>query len=89
MLFISAIGENSGRPGQAVYNAMGLKIPESIKKQVDANDEFFQLSKEALPDYSADYMFMTVYDPEKKGEAIKQLTGRSYCRHAYCKSRRK
>ncbi|OME75820.1 iron(3+)-hydroxamate-binding protein yxeB [Paenibacillus sp. FSL A5-0031] len=67
-------GENSGRSGQAVYNALGLKIPESIKKQVDANDGFFQLSKEALPEYSADYMFMTVYDPEKKGEAIKQLT---------------
>jgi iron complex transport system substrate-binding protein len=67
-------GENSGRSGQAVYNALGLKIPDSIKKQVDANGGFFQLSKEALPEYAADYMFMTVYDPEKKGEAIKQLT---------------
>lgn len=66
-------GENSGRAGQAVYNALGLKMPDSIRKQVDANGGFFQLSREVLPEYAADYMFMTVYDPEKKGEAIKQL----------------
>jgi iron complex transport system substrate-binding protein len=62
-------GDNAGRGGQAVYNALKLKMPE---KNCNEN-QTLQLSMEMLPDYAADYMFLTVYDPEKKGDALKQL----------------
>lgn len=59
-------GDNAGRGGQAVYNALQLKMPEKIK----SGDQTKQISLELLPDYAADYMFMTTYDPEKKGEEL-------------------
>ncbi|GGG64025.1 ABC transporter substrate-binding protein [Paenibacillus radicis (ex Gao et al. 2016)] len=62
-------GDNAGRGGQAVYNALGLKMPEKIS----ADKATTQLSLEVLPDYAADYMFLTTYDPEKKGEEIGKL----------------
>ncbi|NGZ75176.1 iron-hydroxamate ABC transporter substrate-binding protein [Saccharibacillus alkalitolerans] len=66
-------GENSGRAGQAIYNALQLKMPEKIKTDVADKDGFLQLSMEVLPDYAADYMFVTSYDPEKKGDKLKEL----------------
>lgn len=62
-------GDNAGRGGQAVYNALGLKLPEA--KQDDAQTE--QISLEVIPDYAADYMFLTTYDPENKGEQLPKL----------------
>ncbi|MMZ57072.1 Iron(3+)-hydroxamate-binding protein YxeB precursor [compost metagenome] len=38
-----------------------------------AKDQTLQLSIEVLPEYAADYMFLTTYDPEKKGEELKKL----------------
>ncbi|MBN2984064.1 iron-hydroxamate ABC transporter substrate-binding protein [Cohnella algarum] len=62
-------GDNAGRGGQALYNALKLKMPEK-----NSNDnQTLQLSMELLPEYAADYMFLTVYDPEKKGEALENL----------------
>lgn len=62
-------GDNAGRGGQAVYNALKLKMPHKNS----TSDQTFQLSMEVLPEYAADYMFLTTYDPEKKGEALKKL----------------
>ncbi|MFF2093208.1 ABC transporter substrate-binding protein [Paenibacillus sp. NPDC058174] len=62
-------GDNAGRGGQAVYNALGLKMPAKIS----ADKATTQLSLEVLPEYAADYMFLTTYDPEKKGEEIEKL----------------
>ena len=63
-------GDNAGRGGQAVYNALKLNMP---KKTASSKEQTVQLSMEVLPQYDADYMFLTTYDPEKKGDALKQL----------------
>ncbi len=63
-------GDNAGRGGQAVYNALKLNMP---KKTANSKEQTVQLSMEVLPQYDADYMFLTTYDPDKKGTAIKQL----------------
>lgn len=55
-------GDNAGRGGQVVYNALKLKMPSKVSK----DNQTVQLSLEVLPEYATDYMFMTVYDPEKK-----------------------
>lgn len=62
-------GDNAGRGGQALYNALQLKMPHKNKNE----EQTQQLSMEVLPEYAADYMFLTTYDPEKKGEALKNL----------------
>lgn len=66
-------GENSGRAGQAIYNALELNMPEKIKTDVADKEGFLQMSMEVLPDYAADYMFVTAYDPEKKGDKLQEL----------------
>ncbi|GED17913.1 ABC transporter substrate-binding protein [Aneurinibacillus migulanus] len=66
---IYMFGDNAGRGGQAVYNALKLKMPHKNS----AKDQTLQLSIEVLPEYAADYMFLTTYDPEKKGEELKKL----------------
>lgn len=62
-------GDNAGRGGQAVYDALQLQQP----KGVDKTNPTQELSLEALPDYAADYMFLTTYDPGKTGEALQKL----------------
>ncbi|GGD96223.1 ABC transporter substrate-binding protein [Paenibacillus nasutitermitis] len=62
-------GDNAGRGGQAVYDALKFKMPHKDS----AGEQTLQLSMEALPEYEGDYMFLTTYDPEKKGEQLKQL----------------
>lgn len=62
-------GDNAGRGGQVLYNALQLKMP---KKNQNEN-QTLQLSMELLPQYAGDYMFLTTYDPEKKGDKLKEL----------------
>ncbi|MGO0059128.1 ABC transporter substrate-binding protein [Brevibacillus fluminis] len=62
-------GDNAGRGGQAVYNALQLKMPDIN----NTKNQTLQLSMETLPQYAADYMFLTTYDPEKKGDQLKKL----------------
>lgn len=62
-------GDNAGRGGQALYNALQLKMPHNN----DHTEQTLQLSMEVLPEYAADYMFLTTYDPENKGEALANL----------------
>jgi len=62
-------GDNAGRGGQVLYNALQLKMPHKNKNE----EQTLQLSMEVLPEYAADYMFLTTYDPENKGEELKKL----------------
>lgn len=62
-------GDHAGRGGQALYNALQLKMPHKN----DNSEQTLQLSMEVLPEYAADYMFLTTYDPENKGESLKEL----------------
>ncbi|MBC2367174.1 iron-hydroxamate ABC transporter substrate-binding protein [Listeria booriae] len=52
-------GDNWGRGGQVLYNALQLKAPQKIQDQVIKGDGYKQLSLEVLPDFAADYMFVT------------------------------
>ncbi|MBH5316305.1 ABC transporter substrate-binding protein [Paenibacillus sp. GSMTC-2017] len=63
-------GDNGGRGGQALYNALQLKMQPKL---AISKEQGLQLSMETLPEYAADYMFLTNYDPENTGEALKQL----------------
>ncbi|WP_409177129.1 ABC transporter substrate-binding protein [Brevibacillus fortis] len=62
-------GDNAGRGGQTVYNALKLKMPHADKSK----EQTVQLSMETLPEYAADYMFVTFYNPDKNSEALKTL----------------
>lgn len=66
-------GANFGRGGQALYDALGLKAPEIIEKEVMNGEGWKEISYEVLPEYAADYMFLTVYDPEGIGQSLKKL----------------
>lgn len=69
-----AFGDNAGRGGQALYNALGLKAPEVIQKELIQGAEGTKLlSLEALPQYAADYMFLTNYDPDGTSESLEKL----------------
>ncbi len=57
-------GDNFGRGGQALYNALALKAPEKIVEDVINGDQWMEISLEVLPEYAADYMFITQYMPE-------------------------
>lgn len=61
--------DNAGRGGQTVYNALGLKMPNKMAGQ----NQTVQLSMEVLPDYAADYMFLTFYNPENNSDALDKL----------------
>ncbi|MDR7317170.1 ABC transporter substrate-binding protein [Brevibacillus nitrificans] len=63
-------GDNAGRGGQTVYNALKMKMPHIDK----ASEQTVQLSMETLPQYAADYMFLTYYNPDQKEEALNNLT---------------
>lgn len=63
-------GDNAGRGGQALYNALQLNMPHQNSSNAE---QTLQLSMEVLPEYAADYMFLTSYDPEKRGEALNTL----------------
>ena len=62
-------GDNAGRGGQALYNALQFKMPHKNNNE----EQTMQLSMEVLPEYAAEYMFLTTYDPENKGEELKKL----------------
>jgi iron complex transport system substrate-binding protein len=68
-------GSNFGRGGQAVYNALGLKAPEIIQKELmqQGTEGTKLISLEALPQYAADYMFLTNYDPDGTSESLEKL----------------
>ncbi|MGO4546350.1 ABC transporter substrate-binding protein [Paenibacillus sp. 2TAB23] len=55
-------GNNWGRGGYSLYNALQLKAPAVIEKEIMNKEQFRQISMEVLPEYAGDYIFLTVYD---------------------------
>lgn len=53
------MGQNMGRGGQAIYNALELNAPAKIKKDVLDGQDWQKISLEVLPEYAADRMFIT------------------------------
>lgn len=67
-------GDAGGRGGQALYNALGLEAPETIQSDIIETGEVKELSMEVVPDYAADYMFITDYNPEGTSDSLDQFT---------------
>ncbi|WP_058308649.1 iron-hydroxamate ABC transporter substrate-binding protein [Gracilibacillus massiliensis] len=51
-------GDNWGRGTEILYQAMGLKMPESVE-EVALEDGYYTLSLEVLPDYVGDYLVIS------------------------------
>lgn len=51
-------GDNFGRGGQAVYQALGFKPPAPVTEEI-LKKQWVQLSNEALPQYAGDYIILT------------------------------
>ncbi|MDP4549496.1 iron-hydroxamate ABC transporter substrate-binding protein [Alkalihalobacillus macyae] len=65
-------GDNFGRGGQVIYDALQLKAPEKIQKEVIDGDNWKQISLEVLPEYAADHMFYTEYAAEDNQDVLKE-----------------
>jgi iron complex transport system substrate-binding protein len=67
-------GNNFGRAGQVIYNALQLTPPKKIQKEViEGPQQWKMISLEALPDYAADHMFWTVYRTEGTDQVEKEM----------------
>nr|WP_263314933.1 ABC transporter substrate-binding protein [Mammaliicoccus sp. Marseille-Q6498] len=66
---IYTYGENWGRGTEVLYQAFGLKMPESINKDVK-KDGWKKISQEEIEKYSGDYLFL----PTTKGQAKPEFT---------------
>jgi len=53
-----AYGDNFGRGGQAVYQALGFRPPEKVAKDI-MEKQWAEVSFEAIPDYVGDYLILT------------------------------
>lgn len=54
-------GDNFGRGGQAVYQALGFKPPAPVTEEI-LKKQWVQLSNEALSQYAGDYIILTSND---------------------------
>ncbi len=60
------LGDNWGRGGQVIYNALKLTPPPAVKEVVDANTPPKLISQEVLPQFAADHMFVTTYETKQE-----------------------
>jgi len=58
---IYTYGDNFGRGGQAVYQALGFKPPAGIAAEI-MEKQWASLTNEALPQYAGDYIILTSND---------------------------
>jgi len=58
---VYAYGDNFGRGGQAVYQALGFKPPAGIAAEI-MEKQWASISNEALPQYAGDYIVLTSND---------------------------
>lgn len=55
---IFVYGDNFGRGGQPVYQALGRKPPQQVAAEM-MEKQWAEISKETLPDYAGDYLVIT------------------------------
>ncbi|WP_068779256.1 ABC transporter substrate-binding protein [Paenibacillus sp. GM2] len=55
---IFVYGDNFGRGGQPVYQALGRKAPEKVAAEI-MEKQWAEISAEKLPDYAGDYLVIT------------------------------
>lgn len=58
---IYVFGDSWGRGTEVLYQAMGLKMPESVKKAA-AKAGYYAVSTEQLANYTGDYMVLSRYE---------------------------
>lgn len=57
-------GDSWGRGTEILYQAMGLKMPEQVKKDA-LKAGYFALSNEVIKDYAGDYVIFSVFGDEE------------------------
>lgn len=66
---ITVYGDNFGRGGELIYDALGFAAPKAIQEDVIAKDGWLTISQEKLPTYAGDYLVMDVQDSTKEAAA--------------------
>ncbi|APQ95290.1 ABC transporter substrate-binding protein [Clostridium botulinum] len=59
---ITVFGNNWGRGGEILYDYLGLKAPDVIKKEIINGEQYKDVSLEAFPEYSGDYIIQAVWN---------------------------
>ncbi len=54
---VYVFGDNFGRGGEVIYDALELKAPEKVQKDVIEKNGYAEVSLEAIPEYAGDYIF--------------------------------
>jgi len=70
---IWVFSEFHGRGGYNLYNAMGLKPPVMVKKQVLGRGKVREIKMEELPAYAADHMFISYPFTAESKETVERL----------------
>lgn len=65
---IYLFGNNWGRGGEIIYQALGFQAPESITTEVFPKG-YLSISQEVLPNYVGDYIIVAAED-DKTGSAL-------------------
>ncbi|HDK7157283.1 ferrichrome ABC transporter substrate-binding protein [Clostridium sporogenes] len=59
---ITVFGNKWGRGGEILYDYLGLKAPDVIKKEIINGEQYKEVSLEAFPEYSGDYIIQAVWN---------------------------
>lgn len=66
---ITVYGDNFGRGGELIYDALGFSAPKAVQDDVIAKEGWLTISQETLPTYAGDYLVMDVKDDTKEAAA--------------------
>ena len=66
---ITVYGDNFGRGGELIYDALGFAAPQAIQTDVIDKDGWLSISQEKLPTYAGDYLVMDVKEDTKEAAA--------------------
>lgn len=66
---ITVYGDNFGRGGELIYDALGFSAPQAIQTDVIDKDGWLTISQETLPTYAGDYLVMDVREDTREAAA--------------------
>ncbi len=59
---ITVFGNKWGRGGEILYDYLGVKAPNVVKKEIINGEQYKNVSLEAFPEYSGDYIIQAVWN---------------------------
>ncbi|ENJ9654702.1 TPA: ABC transporter substrate-binding protein [Clostridium botulinum] len=59
---ITVFGNKWGRGGEILYDYLGVKAPNVVKKEIINGEQYKNVSLEAFPEYSGDYIMQAVWN---------------------------